>query len=178
MTRAPSTTGSKFLERQSSLSKARAGRERLTDILVVEDDERDSLSIAAKLRKVCGHEVGIRHARTLSAMLDRALEKRPEIVFLDHILKPNDTAFKSVEFMRGGGYDGPIVVVSSQMTDRLAAQLRRIGVLEALHKDDLNGGRIAEVLQLMQTVGEPAAKPAEPARPAAAKTAPRRTSRR
>ena len=178
MTRAPLTTGSKFLERQSSLAKARHARPPLADILIVEDDDRDSQSIAAKLRKVFGHEVGIRHAHTLSAMLDRVLEKKPEVVFLDHYLKPNDTAFKCVEFIRGGGYDGPVVVVSSQMTDRLAAQLRRVGVIDALHKDDLNGGRIAEVMDLIQQSAAAAPAVAAQSPPAAAEPPARKTKAR
>ncbi len=149
MTRGPTSSGSEYLERQSALAKARGARPRITDVLVIEDNDRDTQSISAKLRKVFGQEVGVRHAQTLNSMLDRVLERKPEIVFLDHLLKPDDTAPKSIKYLRDFGYGGPIVVVSSVMTPHLAADLRRLGAIEALHKDALNGGRIAEVVDLI-----------------------------
>ena len=88
----------------------------LKDVLIVEDENLDADRMFATLRVMYGYDVKVRCAATLAAAIDEVLKAKPQIVFLDDILKPSDDAAQSIPFLRRAGYDGPIVVVSGQVT--------------------------------------------------------------
>jgi DNA-binding response OmpR family regulator len=139
-------SGVNHLARKSELAIARAGRPAFEDILVVEDNVFEGDRLNGTLNIVFNRTAQIRRATTLNGALDAVIAKKPDIVFLDDKLPPNDNASQTIPFLRRCGYLGPIVVVSSVLTRPRRAMLITAGAIDAIHKDDLDGIAIEEVL--------------------------------
>lgn len=142
----PSKTGGAFLERKSALAIARQSRPQFNDVLIVEDTKLDADRLKATLHSIFGYEIATRHAATLGSALDRVIERKPDLIFLDDHLKPNDNAAHTIPFLRRCHYDGPIIVVSGLLDRKRAAILIKAGAAVAIHKDALDSGSIAEAL--------------------------------
>lgn len=140
-------SGGDFLTKKSELMRARAGIPDLKDVLVVEDESMDADRMFATLRVMFGYELEIRRANTLASAVDFVMSRKPEIVFLDDILKPSDDATQTIPFLRRAGFDGPIVVVSGQVTRTRRTTLIAAGATDVIHKDDVDSVRLAEALQ-------------------------------
>lgn len=140
-------SGGDFLAKKSGLMRARAGIPDLKDVLVVEDESMDADRMFATLRVMFGYELEIRRANTLASAVDFVMSRKPEIVFLDDILKPSDDATQTIPFLRRAGFDGPIVVVSGQVTRTRRTTLIAAGATEVIHKDDVDSVRLTEALQ-------------------------------
>ena len=139
-------SGGDFLKRKSDLTRARQRLPELRDFLIVEDENIDAERLKATLHIMFGYDVEVRRASTLGSALDRVIERRPELIFLDDYLKPSDTATSTIPFLRRCGYDGPIIIVSSMVTRKRRAQLANEGADDIIHKDELDSVRIAEAL--------------------------------
>jgi CheY-like chemotaxis protein len=142
----PKSPGGRFLDEKSGLAKSRQHQAKFTDILVVEDNEKEGARMLATLRGMFGYDVQLRRAPTLGSALDCVIERKPEIIFLDDHLPPSDTANNTIPFLRRCGYEGPIVVISSLLDAYRSAELRQAGVADAIHKDQVNSVRLAQAL--------------------------------
>jgi DNA-binding NarL/FixJ family response regulator len=139
-------SGGDFLAKKSDITKLRKALPPLSDVLVVDDEKFDVDRIMATLRVMLGYELEIRHATTLASALDQVIAKKPEIIFLDDVLKPSDTALNSIPFLRHAKYEGPIVVISGQVTRARRNELIAGGATDVIHKDDVDSVRLAEAL--------------------------------
>jgi DNA-binding NarL/FixJ family response regulator len=139
-------TGGGHLTRKSELAIARAGKPAFEDILVVEDKPKEMERLNSTLNVIFNRKASIRRATTLASALDAVILKKPDIIFLDDQLAPNDNASETIPFLRRCGYEGPIVIVSSLLTRKRRAELMAAGAIEAVHKDDLDGIEIEEAL--------------------------------
>jgi CheY-like chemotaxis protein len=139
-------TGSGHLTRKSELAIARAGKPAFEDILVVEDNLKEATRLSGTLNLIFNRKAAIRTVDTLAKALDAVIAQKPDIVFLDDHLKPNDNAAETIPFLRRCGYQGPIVVVSSLLTRPRRALLISAGAIDAVHKDNLDGVEIEECL--------------------------------
>ena len=119
---------------------------KLSHVLIVEDESFDADRLRATLRVILGYDLNVRRAATLGAALDAVIAKQPEIVFLDDILKPTDTASHTIPFLRRAKYEGPIIVISGQVTRARKAELIGLGATDVIHKDDVDSVRLAEAL--------------------------------
>lgn len=145
---ATSSTGSggDFLAKKSAVTKIRKSLPQVSDVLIVEDEASDADRLGATLRVIFGYEIAVRCAATLGSAIDCVLARKPELVFLDDVLKPSDTAVQSIPFLRRAGYAGPIVVVSGQVSRTRRADLLAAGATDVIHKDDVDSVRLAEAL--------------------------------
>lgn len=141
-----SPTGGNFLARKSDVTKLRKDLPELNDFLIVEDENFDADRLRATLHIMFGYGIEVRRAKTLGSALDQVIEKKPEMVFLDDYLKPNDNATQTIPFLRRCGYTGPIVVVSGAVDRHRKSTLSKAGAIDVIHKDDLDSVRIAEAL--------------------------------
>lgn len=139
-------TGGDYLAKRSGVTKSRADLPGITDILIVEDETFDADRLKATLHLMLGYDVEIRRAATLGRAIDEVIARRPEIVFLDDVLKPSDNASQTLPFLRRAGYDGPVVVVSGQATRRRKSVLKEAGAADVIHKDEVDSVRVAEAL--------------------------------
>ena len=141
-----SPTGGDILTRRNEATWAKQSLPNLNDILIIEDDELDGERLQATLHIVLGRDVKVRRAPTLTSALDCVLETRPDMVFLDDYLKPNDTALQTLPLIKRAGYDGPIVVVSGALTRRRVAELKAAGAASCIHKEEVDSGSVTEAL--------------------------------
>jgi DNA-binding NarL/FixJ family response regulator len=148
--------GGRHLARKSEITRGKGNLMTLTDILVIEDEPRDAERIAATLRLLIGYDLGIRIAATISSALDEVLQSKPQVVLLDDALKPADTADQTIPFLRRGGYDGPIVVISGEVTRRRRMELMNAGAAHVIHKDEVDSVRLSETLQAVLQAGKSA----------------------
>lgn len=139
-------SGGDYLTKRSGLAKSRSGLPQLADILIVEDETFDADRLKATLHLMFGYEVEICRAATLGRALDEVISRRPEIIFLDDVLKPSDNAAQTLPFLRRAGYDGPVVVVSGQATRKRKSVLIEAGAADVIHKDEVDSVRVAEAL--------------------------------
>lgn len=139
-------TGADYLVEKSDLARLRHMVPELRDILIVEDESLAGDRLTATLRTMFGYEPQVRRARTLATALDMVLKQLPELILLDDILKPSDTALDSIPMIRHAGFKGPIVIVSGQVDRFRRAELLAKGADETINKDDLDSGAIARAL--------------------------------
>ncbi len=139
-------SGGDFLAKKNDLAHLSKQLPKLTNILIVEDDTFDADRLRATLRVILGYEPNMRRASTLGSALDAVIASQPELIFLDDLLKPADTASHTIPFLRRAKYEGPIVVVSGQVTRTRKAELIRLGATDVIHKDDVDSVRLAEAL--------------------------------
>jgi DNA-binding NarL/FixJ family response regulator len=178
----PSSSGSggEFLAKKSDVTKLRQALPALRDVLVVEDETMDADRLKATLRVMFGYDLEVRRAATLASALDCIIAQKPEIVFLDDVLKPSDNASTTIPYLRRAEYTGPIVVVSGQVTRNRRNELLAAGATDVIHKDDVDSVRLGEALLRVfdngaaeaderRSAAEPKAPKAEPQRPAGRK---------
>jgi len=146
MTVSSSGSGGDYLTKKSMVIKLRQQLPALGDILIVEDENFDAERLTATLRVIFGYDINLRHADTLTKAIDSVLQKSPELIFLDDVLKPSDNAVDSIPFFRRAEYDGPIVVVSGRVTRKRAIDLKAAGATDVIHKDDVDSVRLGEAL--------------------------------
>lgn len=128
------------------MMRARQSLPKLNDVMVVDDENIDADRMFATLRVIFGYDLKMRRAATAGAAIDGVLAAKPDIVFLDDILKPSDDAAHTIPFLRRAGYEGPIVVVSGQVTRTRRTKLLAAGATDVIHKDDIDSVRLAEAL--------------------------------
>lgn len=157
MASSSSGSGGDFLERKSGVVRAKSGLPKLKDVVVVDDENLDADRMFGTLRVMFGYDVNVRRAATVAAAIDLVMAKTPEIVFLDDILKPSDDASQTIPFLRRAGYNGPIVVVSGQVTRNRRTVLLTAGATDVIHKDDVDSVRLTEALQRVFGKGDPKA---------------------
>ena len=152
--KAGSGTGSDFLARKSDLTRMRQRIPGLKDVLIVDDNNFDADSLRASLNMMFGYALTLRRAKTLGSALDCVIERRPDLVFLDDILPPSDTASTTIPFLRRCGYVGPIIVVSGEMSRTRRQLLLAADAVDVIHKDDLDSVRISEALKIAYQLGD------------------------
>jgi len=141
-----SGSGGEFLAKKSEVTRARQGLPALADVLIVEDERQDSDRMKATLRVMFGYGLETRVATTLASALDAILARKPDVVFLDDILKPSDSALQTIPYLRRADYTGPIVVVCGQVTRNRRNALLAAGATDVIHKDDVDSVRLGEAL--------------------------------
>jgi CheY-like chemotaxis protein len=139
-------TGGDFLAKKSDITKLRKAIPALKDVLVVDDEAPDADRLRATLRVMFGYDVDVRHAATLGSAVDCVLKSKPQLIFLDDILKPADLATDTIPFLRRAGYESPIIVISGQVTKKRRLELMAAGASDVIHKDDLDSVRLGEAL--------------------------------
>ncbi len=144
-------SGGHFLAKKSDLTKSRKELPDIQDFLVVEDENFDADRLRATLHIMFGYTIQVRRAKTLGSALDAVIERRPQLIFLDDHLKPNDNATHTIPFLRRCGYEGPIVVVSAHVDRQRRTILIKAGAADVIHKDELDSVRVAEALHRMAT---------------------------
>lgn len=136
------------------MMRARGALPKLDDIVVVDDEAIDADRMFATLRVMFGYEFTMRRAATAGAAIDAVIAAKPDILFLDDILKPSDDAAQTIPFLRRAGYEGPIVVISGQVTRTRRAVLFAAGATEVIHKDDVDSVRLTEALYRVFGTGD------------------------
>lgn len=158
-------TGADYLVDKSDLARIAKSMPRFREIVVFEDERLDADRMLATLRTMLGYDdIEVRRARTLTSGIDLLLQRKPDLVLLDDYMGPVDRAHDALPMIRRAGFDGPVVVVSGQLTRNRRNELIRLGVADAINKDDLDSGSIGRIMvQLAERLGA-APIPGDPAK--------------
>jgi DNA-binding NarL/FixJ family response regulator len=144
--RAAPTSGQRYLETRSRLAKRLAEGTPFQHIQIIDDMALDANVLAGLLRKVLGYDVTISVSRGCSSVRDQWQARMPDLVFLDDRLGPAGSANIHLPQIRRMGYAGPIVVMSGLMTRERRGEVMRLGAFDGVHKDDLVGAAVIELL--------------------------------
>lgn len=139
-------TGADYLVEKSDLARLNKQMPRFDDIVVFEDERLDSDRLLATLRTIYGHEIEVRRAKTLMSGIDLLLARKPDLVLLDDYMGPTDRADDAIPLIRRSGFEGPVVVVSGALNRTRRNELLKLGVADAINKDDLDSGSIGKVM--------------------------------
>ncbi len=155
-------SGGNFLAKKSDTTKALKGQLPFSKVLIVEDEKRDLDRLIATLNLMFSYKLEIKTASTLSTALDAAISQKPDLIFLDDVLKPSDNADDTIPYLRHAGYEGPIVVISSRATRKRKAELTKAGATDVIHKDDVDSVRVSEALMRVFPTLNQQASPGNP----------------
>lgn len=115
-------------------------------IMIIDDSEQDCRHMVAALYLLLGRDVEISTFRNMAVAIDRLRREMPGLVFLDDYLPPLDRAESSIRSLQRFGFNGPVVIITGQMTRARRLELSRLGPLAVVDKDDINTTSLAEVL--------------------------------
>lgn len=148
-------TGADYLVDKSDLARIAKSMPKFREIVVFEDERLDADRMLATLRTMLGYDdIEVRRARTLTSGIDLLLQRKADLVVLDDYMGPVDRAHDALPMIRRAGFEGPVVVVSGQLTRNRRNELIRLGAADAINKDDLDSGSIGRIMvQLAERLG-------------------------
>jgi DNA-binding NarL/FixJ family response regulator len=138
-----------YLLKRSILAKRLAETCPFKRFTIIDDTLFDADVLAGGLRKVLGREIHVEIARNIHTLHKLWEVAKPDLCFLDDRLGHMGSASTHLPALRRMGYREHIVVVSGLMSRDRRALLMQLGAAEALHKDDLDTGRLIELLLQM-----------------------------
>jgi DNA-binding NtrC family response regulator len=150
---APKMSGREYLETRSRLAKRLADSAPFQCIQIIDDAALDGNVLAGLLRKALGHDVRLLTSRGLATVREQWADGLPDLVFLDDRLGPAGSANIHLPQVRRMGFSGPIVVMSGLMTRERRAEVVRLGAFDGMHKDDLVGAAVLELLVRLADAG-------------------------
>ena len=140
---------------KSRIAQAMQSAPRPAEILVVDDNVVHATRLAAMLRGVFGFETKVRETGSLQGGIQAIKTAQPDLIFLDDVLRPTDTAVSSIPKLRAAGCTSGIVVISSEVELRRASELIKASAIDVIHRDDLNGARICQAWLKCCGISEP-----------------------
>jgi signal transduction histidine kinase len=105
--------------------------------MVIDDDVGDAEILRRSLEAVPDFDADILHFTDAQAGLAEFARRRMDLVFLDYRLGAG-TGLEILKEMRSSGHLGPIVVLSGQGDEHIAAEIMRAGADDYLIKDDVS----------------------------------------
>ena len=116
-------------------------------LLVIDDNEDDFVLLRERLDQLGQFDFELLHEADPLAALDRVRAEAPAVVLLDYRLGPTD-GVELLKQMRGAGLLQPVIVLTGQGDEYVAAEITRAGADAYLMKDDLDNDRLAKALDL------------------------------
>ena len=120
--------------------------EKAVTLLVVDDADSDVEILRALLEDVSA-TVRLLHCSTLPEALEVLGRETVDLTLLDDRIPPVESALESLPAIQGAGYQGPVVVLSGVLDDRLTPMLAHAGAAEWLEKDDLTVEELARLIR-------------------------------
>lgn len=114
-------------------------------VLVVDDDQVDRMA----LRRVLSQAAGVHEFREADAVLpaiDLLTVEALDCVFLDYNL-PDGDGLTFLRGLRAAGIAVPVVMLTGQRDDAVAAQLAEAGAADYIDKSDLTPARLLQALR-------------------------------
>lgn len=138
------------------VARARLGQGR---VLIVDDSAADCKFLMTTIRIIVGAGNDLVTAPSLRKAIDVLQATPVDLIFIDDRISGIEKFETSMPQVRQTGYTGPLVVVSGFLSPERRRKLFELGAVDAIHKDDIEGLRIAEAIVRAMTpaTGEPQA---------------------
>jgi DNA-binding NtrC family response regulator len=140
------SSGRDHLEYRSRLKLRLSAMAPITSILIVDDTTFDAEVLGSVLRLVFDPDVKVRHIKFARDIRKALMDDMPQLLFLDDRLGHGTSAEVSLNVIRTAGCQLPIIIMSGLLTRARQIELRRLGVADVIHKDDMNVARVAEAI--------------------------------
>jgi len=115
-------------------------------MLVIDDNEDDALLLEERLAALEDWRINLDHLLDPAAAAEQIDRDRPDLVFLDYRLGPV-TGVELLVQLRASGIRCPVIVLTGQGDEYIAAEISRAGADAYLVKDDLNTARLPETMR-------------------------------
>ena len=115
-------------------------------MLVIDDNEDDALLLEARLAALEGWQINLDHVLDPADAGETVERDRPDLVFLDYRLG-SMTGLELLAQLRAAGLRCPVIVLTGQGDEYIAAELSSAGADAYLVKDDLSTDRLPETMR-------------------------------
>lgn len=130
-------------------------------LLVIDDNEDDFVLLRERLDQLDQFEFDLLQEADPLAAVDRVRTEAPDVVLLDYRLGPTD-GVAVLKQMREAGLLQPVIVLTGQGDEYIAAEITRAGADAYLMKDDPDNDRLARALgSALARAGEAGAEQAD-----------------
>jgi signal transduction histidine kinase len=119
--------------------------EQPVNILLVEDDEVDRLTVVRALR-LAGLETVVEEAESVTAAADALTLRTFDCVLLDYRL-PEGDALDVLKSVRQAGLDTPVIILTGRGDEQTAVELMKAGAADYLSKHALSPQRLLQSLR-------------------------------
>jgi hypothetical protein len=138
--------GRDYLARRSWLIKHAGDAVVLRDVMIVDDSSMDTDRMASSLRLMFGRDVVVRITKTVAGMGALLRTKLPDLLIVDDHLSQGQWAETTLAAADVLGYHGPTIIVTGLLTRQRMVELRKLRVVDVIHKDDLDSTRLREAV--------------------------------
>jgi two-component system sensor histidine kinase/response regulator len=111
------------------------------EVLSIEDDPGDALILRRHLENIPGRDITMHDFRESSAALAELARADIDIIFVDYML-PTETGLDVLNAIRDSGDPRPVVIVTGQGDEELAAQVMQAGASGYLPKRALSSASL------------------------------------
>lgn len=121
----------------------------ILNVLAVDDNPADLLLLQRNLTKVTAFTVRYEGVGTLAEAQARLHDgAKYDVVFMDYRLGEED-GVEGIRSLRDSGHLIPLILMTGQGSERVAAQSRRVGASDYLSKDDMTPALLQECLDFV-----------------------------
>ena len=139
-------SGADFVAAKAELDRHREKMPDWTKFLIIDDCRSDAAVLRGVLHSWLGYDIDVQVEASMGTAMDRLKCELPNVIFLDHLLPPQNDSAKVFPYLRAVGYEGPIVVISGMVSQPKRRELVKAGAFDVLHKDDMNSMSVGEIL--------------------------------
>ncbi len=109
-------------------------------ILLIEDSKSDRETYIRYLEQDSSREYNILEAETLQEGIKLWQDEQPDLIFLDLILPDGDglELLKIMKEKQDSGINVPVVIVTGQGNEQIAAKSIKLGAIDYVHKKDIS----------------------------------------
>ena len=115
-------------------------------ILIADDNAADAKHLATTIGIISGMEALVETVASLRKAVEAMRTSKPVLLFVDDRISGIEKFEHSMPQLRATAYTGPVIVVSSFISPERRRVLFGLGAVDAVHKDDLEGLRVAEAI--------------------------------
>lgn len=115
-------------------------------VLMIDDNEDDIVLMRERLAELADGPYAFNAEVEAGNVIDRVKETNPAVIFLDYRLSTT-TGLEVIREMRKVGLLQPVIVLTGQGDEYLAAEITRAGANAYLIKDDIATTRLPETIE-------------------------------
>ncbi len=121
-------------------------------VLVLDDDPDDARILQRHLNKIDEWAIQFQHCEQLEETLASIARRSPDLLFVDYLLG-GETGLQAVTEIRNKGFTGPIVFLTGEGDEHVAAKAFKSGADDYLTKDVVSARSLRQAICNVQEAG-------------------------